>query len=512
MRLPGPIFRSSFLRQLMVAFILVIANTSLLSQWTKSILFDDGDMALDLAEARTFQKYPTYNQYLEMMQGYALDYPQICRLDTIGYSTEGRLLLALKISDQVNENEEEPSFLYSSTMHGNEIVGYVLLLRLADTLLSGYGSDLEISNLVDNLQIWINPLANPDGSYSGGNNLSLEQATRANINGVDLNRDFPVATRGEADDTTGRELETRNMMIFHRDKGFTLSANIHSGAEVVNYPWDDRKALHRDDAWYRFISREYADEAMAVDPDYMWGWPDNGITNGWEWYIALGTRQDYVNYYLEGREVTLELSDEFLLPSSELEHHWDINRRSLINYMSQCLYGIRGRVTDLESGDPLQAEIFVENHDSSYSVVHSAPDHGDYYRLINEGVYDLVVSAPGYLNDTITAVAVTDYEPTNLDIQLQRYAVSVPLNRAPAFRIYPNPAVHSFMVEATDLPWGDLELSLYSLDGSLIFRQIRPYSGSGIELSTGQMKPGVYLLRCTIGNYSQVDRLVVLKP
>ena len=96
------------------------------------------------------------------------------------------------------------------------------------------------------------------------------------------------------------------MMEFLKEQRFTLSANIHSGTEVVNYPWDHTFDLHADDDWYRFISHEYADEAMAVDPDYMFGWPDGGITNGAEWYIANGTRQDYVNYYLGGREVTLD--------------------------------------------------------------------------------------------------------------------------------------------------------------------------------------------------------------
>jgi murein tripeptide amidase MpaA len=177
-------------------------------QWTKSILFDDSDMALDLSEARSFQKYPTYQQYLDIMEAFASDHPDICRLDTIGYSTEGRLLLALKISDQVQEDEAEASFFYTSTMHGNEIVGYVLLLRLADHLLNAYGKDTEISRLVENLQIWINPLANPDGSFSAGNNLTLQYAVRGNASGVDLNRDFPVAIRGEADDGKGRAVET----------------------------------------------------------------------------------------------------------------------------------------------------------------------------------------------------------------------------------------------------------------------------------------------------------------
>ncbi|MEA3461255.1 MAG: M14 family zinc carboxypeptidase [Bacteroidota bacterium] len=489
-----------------------LAHISLNAQWTKSVHFDDTDMAMDLAEAQSFQKYPTYYQYLEMMEDYATAYPDICRLDTIGYSVEDRLLLALKISDNVNEDEEEADFLYTSTMHGDEVIGYVLLLRLADTLLKGYGQDAEIDRVVNNLQIWINPLANPDGSFSNDNGLSLENATRENVHNIDLNRDYPVAISGEADDTTGRELETRNMMHFHRENGFTLSANIHSGAEVVNYPWDDRVARHADDDWYRFVSREYADEAMAVDPDYMFGWPDNGITNGWDWYEALGTRQDYVNYYLGGREVTLELSSIKLIPSGELDFLWNINQRPLLNYMSQCLYGIRGRVTDLETGDPLRARIFVESHDSAYSVVHSSATHGDYYRLIKEGVYDLVVSAPGYFNDTILNVSVTDYEATLLNIQLEPWGLSVPDQGAPAFRIYPNPAMHSFMVEAENMPHGELELSVHSMDGKMIYHNKLPYHGSGIELSTTGMEPGIYLVHCSSGTLSEVYRLMVIQP
>ena len=370
--------------------------------------FDDSDMALDLSEAKSFQKYPTYEHYLQMMQDFASDYPAICRLDTFGTTEEGRLLLALKISDQVETDEAEASFLYTSSMHGDEIVGYVLLLRLADSLLSGYGIDPEVTSLVDQLQIWINPLANPDGSFSRDNNLSLRKATRENMNGIDLNRSFPDPGNKEADDATGRAMETRSMMEFLREQHFTLSANIHSGTEVVNYPWDYTATLHADDDWYRFISREYADEAMAVDPDYMWGWPDDGITNGWQWYEARGTRQDYVNYYLGGREVTLELSTEYLLASGQLEHFWNINVRSLFNYMAQCMYGIRGIVTDLDSGDPLLARIEVIDHDSTYSAVYSSASHGDFYRLIKEGVYDLAITANAYFGDTIYGVNVSD--------------------------------------------------------------------------------------------------------
>lgn len=502
----------SGLRLLLLALLCHLASISLEAQWTKAIGFDDSDMAIDLAEALSFQKYPTYDQYLVLMQEFALDHPEICRLDTIGSTVEGRQLLALKISDHVEEEEAEAAFFYTSSMHGNEIVGYVLLLRLADTLLNGYGSDIEISRLVNNLQIWINPLANPDGSFSSDNNLSFEHARRTNSEGTDLNRNFPNSAAGEADDTTGRALENQYMMEFLKEHRFSLSANIHSGTEVVNYPWDNTFDLHADDDWYRFISHEYADEAIAVDPDYMFGWPDGGITNGAEWYIANGTRQDYVNSYLGGREVTLELSNEYLLGSEMLDQHWNINQRSLINYMSQCLYGIRGKVTDLETGDPLKAKIFVENHDSAYSVVYSSESFGDFYRLIKEGVYDLVVSAPGYYSDTLLDVAVTDYQASILDIQLTQRPVAVELVEAPTFRIYPNPAVSTFVVEPFNTPTGDLEISVHSIDGRMIIHRIHSYHGSGITFSTKQMEPGIYLVRCSSGSLSMLQRLMVIKP
>ena len=510
MKINDAVNRTRCLKLLILVLMGQLTVASMDAQWTKSVQFDSSDMAVDLAEALTFHKFPTYFQYLEMMQGFADTHPDICRLDTIGITDEGRLVMVLKISDNVNLEEKEAAFLYSSTMHGDEVVGYVLMLRLIDLLLEGYGNDSEITNLVDNLEIWINPLANPDGSYSGNDGLSLQLAIRENSWGADLNRDFPDFTKGETDDITGRETETRTMMVFLREKRFTLSANLHSGTEVVNYPWDGVPEPIVDDNWYKFISREYADEAKAVDPLYMSDLSVDGTINGWDWYEALGTRQDYMNYYLGGREVTLELSTEKLIPSADLEYYWNVNHRSLLNYMTQCLYGIRGTVTDMDTGEPVKAQIFVMNHDSTYSVISCSADYGDYYRLIKEGIYDLIVSAPGYFNDTLYDVAVTDFQATNLDIQLLPYNMSVPLPKAPGFRIYPNPAVNSFIVEPENIHGEELEVWVHAIDGRMVYHTIARYSGSGIEIPTRQMEPGIYLVRCICGNLSEVHRVMVI--
>jgi hypothetical protein len=386
-------------------------------------------------------------------------------------------------------------------MHGDELVGYVLLLRLADTLLNGYGTDSEITRLVDSLSIWINPLANPDGSFSADQDLSLRQSVRVNADSIDLNRDFPDPAAGEADDTTGHARENQAMMLFMKEHGFTLSANIHSGEEVVNYPWDYTYELHPDDDWYRFISREYADEARAVDPDYMALFTD-GITNGARWYVIRGGRQDYVNYYLGGREITLELSRSFRLGSEYLEKYWNINRRSLLNYMAQCTYGIRGTVSAADNGEPVRAKIQIPGHDDEQSVIHSFEDHGDFYRLIKEGNYDLVFSSPGYLNDTVRNVEVTDHQATILHVELERGTTGAQQDKPQQrFHIYPNPAGDHLYIESNQKGPGPVELQIIGADGQLYYQQSHYINGHPILLHTESLPRGVLILRMISGEW-----------
>ena len=484
-----------------IIFLLLFA-AGVHGQWHSRQL-DDSDMARNLEEALTFQKYPTYPQYLEMMNYFAGQYPEITRLDTFGVSEQGRLLLALKISDNARLDEPEASFLYTSTIHGDELVGYPVMLRLIDFLLSNYGTDTEVKRLVDNLSIWINPLSNPDGTYYPDNDTTVANSIRRTSEGIDMNRDFPDPSTGEPDDTTGRALETRAMMEFLRKHRFTMSANLHSGEEVVNYPWDHTFDLHADDSWYRFVSREYADEARAVDPGYM-ALFTNGITNGAEWYTIFGGRQDYVNYYLSGREVTLELSFEFRMPSSELEEFWEKNKRSLLNYMAQCMYGIRGVVTDGSTAKPVPARIAIPGHDSAYSEVFSNEEHGDFYRVIDYGVYDLVISADGYENDTVSGVVVTSYEATWLDISLQpAKATGVIDENSRDLILYPNPFSDFLYLRFTATPTDPVRLKIYSMTGVLIYHQVIPSSGLSAGIPLNHLEPGLYLLEVSSGDHSR---------
>ena len=376
---------------------------------------------VNLKDRTTWDFYPTYTAYLSLMAQFQANYPALCKIDTIGLTTDGRLLLAAKISDNVATDEAEPEFFYTSSMHGDETTGYVLMLHLMDYLLLNYGIDSRVTNMLNNTEIWINPLANPDGTYNGGNN-TVYGATRGNANGVDLNRNYPDAQEGPHPDGEAWQVETEAFMNFAGIRDFVMSANFHGGAEVYNYPWDTWPRLHPDNNWWIFTGRQYADTVhVHSGGGYMNEW-DNGITNGYAWYEVHGGRQDYMNIFRQCREVTIELSNTKLLPATQLISHWNYNYRSLLNYIDQSRYGINGIITDSITGNPLHAKVFIAGHDQDSTHVYSSAVTGDYYRPIKAGTYNITFSAGCYRPKTIQNVSATDLNTTILNVQLHPYA------------------------------------------------------------------------------------------
>ncbi len=466
---------------------------------------DNSDMAVNLAEALTFQKYPTYEQYDSMMHFFADTYPSICMIDTFGTSVEGRLLLALKISDNVEEEEDEPAFLYTSTMHGNELVGYVLCLRLVNFLLSNYGMDVEVDRIINDVELWINPISNPDGAYYPDNNSTVQASIRNNVNGVNLNRDFPDPLTGEADDPAGRQPETREMMAFMKQIRPNLSANLHSGAEVVNYPWDHKNSWHPDHEWFILISREYAETARSVNSSYMLFADDSigitGITNGFDWYKILGGRQDYVTYYLRGREVTLELYNSKRLGSEYLEDYWNYNKWSLINLVTQSRYGIHGNVTD-DSGNPLHSVIRVLNYDNDSSLVESETRTGNFYRYLKEGAYDLLISSEGYFPDTVFGVEVFDYQQTPVSVQLISDNTNTGTHdHAANMHVFPNPARDELRLRTKAAFTMNTRITVTDLSGRTLVNAA-PHAGrSSFTVDVSALTPGIYVLRRSGDNH-----------
>jgi Zinc carboxypeptidase/Secretion system C-terminal sorting domain/Carboxypeptidase regulatory-like domain len=373
-------------------------------------------MSNNIKEISQWDTYPTYDAYVTMMYQFQSDYPDICEIIDAGSTVQGREILFAKISDNVNVREAEPQFMFSSSMHGDETTGFVLMLRLIDSLLTSYGTDARITNLVNNVEIWINPLANPDGTYHGGNG-TVYGAIRYNANYVDLNRNFPDPQDGPHPDGNAWQPETIIMMNLADENNFVISANFHGGSEVVNYPWDTQPSLHADDNWFQLISHRFADTAQANSPSgYMSGFND-GITNGYQWYEVNGGRQDFFTYFHHDREVTIEISNTKLLPPGELPAYWNYLRKSFLNYIDEEFYGIVGVVTDT-SGNPVKAKVEITSHDFYNSEIYSDSLTGSYYRMIYPGTYNVTYSADGYYDQTINNVTAQNLQTTTANVQL----------------------------------------------------------------------------------------------
>jgi hypothetical protein len=423
---------------------------------------------VDIKAIASWDFYPTYDAYVDMMYQFEADFPDICDVFSIGNTYEGRELLVARISDNVGLAEGEPEFLYTSTMHGDETTGYVLMLRLIDYLLNGYAIDPRLTNMVNEMDIYINPLANPDGTYRAGNS-NIYGATRFNAHNVDLNRNYPDPEDGPHPDGKEWQIETMNFMDFAEEHHFVMSANIHGGAEVCNYPWDTWAEWPADSAWWVYVCREYADtvhvNAAPFDTTYMKGF-ENGITNGYLWYTIAGGRQDYMTYFHQGREFTLEISDIKLLPASQLPAHWDYNYRSFLNYMEQGMYGLKGRITDSATGDPLVAEVYAVGHEKDSSWVYSSLPEGNYSRLLNEGTYNIRFKASGYITQVFENVVINNLQTTILDVELVDDFSDVEELHHEAFTIYPNPATAGYIRMKSDKPVSKIEI--FSMSGQLL--------------------------------------------
>lgn len=451
-----------------------------------------------------WNRYPTYNAYKEAMSTFESEFPQLCDIDTILAHTPGNhTLFVAHISNDLHNRGGKPAFFYTATMHGDEPVGYYLMLRLIHYLLNNYATDAQVRQLVDNVDIWICPLENPDGTYRSSNTqINSWYSTRYNYNGDDMNRSYPIIGQPVAKNYPP---EVQAMMDFGAERHFTLSANFHGGAEVVNYPWDTWTTIqraHADQSWWDYISRCYADTCHAVNANYMVD-ENNGVTEGGDWYVITGSRQDYFNYYLGCREMTIEVSSDKVVNSNLLPTFWNRNRQSLLNYIGESLNGFRGIVTDSVTNQPIAARVFVENHDEDNSHTYSRLPYGDYHRPIRRGTWQVTFSAEGYFPKTLTLTA-TDGQCLVQDVQLVPTNISVADRNQPQVSVYPNPAFNE--VRVTSDQEEIVLVELYDLAGRRLVRQTVGELSASLDLSS--CASGMYNLTVTFASGKVSKRVV----
>lgn len=110
-----------------------------------------------------FERYHTYAEMESKIRALEASRPGLVRVRSIGESYEGRRILAVKISDNVARDEDEPEILIDGLHHAREHLSAEQALSIIDLLVDGYGTDERVTNMVQRREWWIVPMVDPDG-------------------------------------------------------------------------------------------------------------------------------------------------------------------------------------------------------------------------------------------------------------------------------------------------------------------------------------------------------------
>ena len=446
--------------------------------------------------------YHSYVNMVAKLDTLTILYPDITNKFSIGQSLEGRELICLKISDNPEVDEAEPEIRFIGIIHGNEPIGCELLLNLADTLLLSYSNNEYLANLVDNREIFIIPMINPDGR---------EMGWRYNASGEDLNRDFPVPDSSIGGDANWEyEPETSALINWSDTMNFTLSATFQSGARVVNYQWDYTHEIPPFHSLIREISKGYAirNDSMFNSPDPSYA--DSGVIRGSEWYIITGSLQDWSYHYTDCIDLTVELSSEKWPDSSLIPELWRQNKNSILYLIEKAGTGVNGIVRDGETWEPVYATVSVSGYDK---VIKTDPIVGDYYRPLLTGSYDLTFAAPDYCTLTIYNLSVYGDSTQILNIELVPAGITyVEAPKNLSINVSSEIVIQPFMV-TLGIPETDIyTLSIYDLAGRKIkeiFKNRLYQAGYyNEEISVRAIPEGIYFLMLNPQNRIGITRKI----
>jgi len=247
----------------------------------------------------------TWNAFREMKRLYPDLISERMAIDTFR-TFEGREINYFRLSDNADTEENEPRVLLTALHHAREPVSLIQQIYFAWWLLESYGVDEEATWLVDNTELYLVPIVNPDGyAYNGaesGPTIGFWRKNRRDNGdgtfGIDLNRNYAYAFGGpgsssdtDSDIYRGTEAlsepETRALDYLHRILAFSTIVNAHTNGDLIIQPQlgefqdETRAKTHQQLLW-------------AMRRDNRYGVGDSQQTVG---YVASGNSDDHFALY-----------------------------------------------------------------------------------------------------------------------------------------------------------------------------------------------------------------------
>ena len=240
-------------------------------------------------------RYFTYQEMTDLLHELEDDYPDILKLESLGYTYEGRSIWMVKLSDNVEEDEDEPGVLLMGAHHGDEKPSFEAVLFFIQHMVHNYSkvntdddgdgqinedpidgvdndedgltdedpSEDRVREVINNTQIFCIPMVNPDGVEANTrqnrapNYGPYGQSDEITSYGVDLNRNYgfrwflPYLFKENyyfnwlTDDSSGVyrgerpfcEAESQSVKNFVETKDISISLSYHDYGEWMIFPW-----------------------------------------------------------------------------------------------------------------------------------------------------------------------------------------------------------------------------------------------------------------------------------
>lgn len=353
------------------------------------------------------------------LNGLAASYPGLAALSVLTQTQDGYPLYLLKVSDNVGTSEDEPRLYLQAEHHGGETIGTDVCLAILHELLDNYGIDPQLTAWVDNYEIFVVPLANPDGWMMNENGVTSgwRKNTRDNnangsfnpgADGVDLNRNmffnWGMAGSGNMGSSTYygpsalSEPEDVAIAALAAQQRFSLALTFHMSGEVIIMPWTWGGKKTPDNATYTSIGSALGG---AI--------PRLGAGN-YGSYVASDTG-GYLDDHLYGLQGTLCYTVEVSSSNTTASINQAVANNVLgVRYILGRLAGgqITGLTTNAKTGAPMEAQIEIRQIDTS-SLADRMSDEafGRFRWMLKDGSYQLDVSSTqGFASQSVVGLVV----------------------------------------------------------------------------------------------------------
>jgi hypothetical protein len=326
--------------------------------------------AIILAFPPADSAYHDYAEMVAVLQQAEADHGAIFELFSLGTSYEGRTIWAGKISDNVATDEAEPEVLFTHHQHAREHLTVEMALYTLAMLTDEYGVDSQVTDLVDNREIWMVFDMNPDGGeydIATGTYRSWRKNRQPNSGssyvGTDLNRNWGYrwGCCGGSSGSTSSETyrgpsafsapETQvvrnfvNSRVIGGKQQITMAIDFHTYSELILWPMGytttNVPADMTQDDWDTMVA---IGNAMAATNGYV---PQQSS----DLYITDGTINDWLYGQHQILNYTFEMYPDtsaqggFYPPDEVIPAETSRNREAVLYLLEQsaCPYGVIGK-------------------------------------------------------------------------------------------------------------------------------------------------------------------------